>query len=284
MQEIIKKQFLVYNKLNNKISGDIYYPVEKRKIPAVIIMHGFKGYKDWGFFPYICKEIANSGAITLCFNFSYNGFVNGNNGLLDVDRFAQNTVSKELEDARAVIQAVNNGNIFRDSGIEKNWNGEIFLLGHSFGGAISILSMDFDNNINKLALWATIAKFDRYTDRQKREWKNKGVMEFVNGSTGQLLKMNYSFVEDFEQNTGKFSLTNAICKITVPVLIVHGAQDLTAPLKEGKTLADAGENGIVTFKIIRNTGHLFGIEHPMKTATDAFNKVLLTTKQFFGLT
>jgi len=38
-----------------------------------VYVHGFKGFKDWGFVPYIGETFASKGFAFLTFNFSHNG-------------------------------------------------------------------------------------------------------------------------------------------------------------------------------------------------------------------
>ncbi|MCK5087881.1 MAG: alpha/beta hydrolase, partial [Melioribacteraceae bacterium] len=40
---------------------------------CLIYIHGFKGFKDWGFVPYIGEYFANKGFFVITFNFSHNG-------------------------------------------------------------------------------------------------------------------------------------------------------------------------------------------------------------------
>jgi len=38
------------------LAGDLHTaPVP---VGAVLVVHGFKGFKDWGFFPYLCEAFA----------------------------------------------------------------------------------------------------------------------------------------------------------------------------------------------------------------------------------
>ena len=41
--------------------------------PCIIYVHGFKGFKDWGFVPYTCEYFAKNGFFVISFNFSHNG-------------------------------------------------------------------------------------------------------------------------------------------------------------------------------------------------------------------
>ena len=41
--------------------------------PAVLVAHGFKGFKDWGMFPWLAEQIAEAGLRAIRFDFSHNG-------------------------------------------------------------------------------------------------------------------------------------------------------------------------------------------------------------------
>ena len=55
------------------IRGDLRIPEGPPPRTAVVVVHGFKGFKDWGFFPHLCEEIAAGGHAVVSFNFSWNG-------------------------------------------------------------------------------------------------------------------------------------------------------------------------------------------------------------------
>ena len=40
---------------------------QKRPLPAVLILHGFKGFMDWGFFPLFQRGLAESGFLAVSF-------------------------------------------------------------------------------------------------------------------------------------------------------------------------------------------------------------------------
>jgi dienelactone hydrolase len=286
MNLLLDDNFLLVNNIGKQIKGDIRFPAGKSDLPAVIIIHGFKGFKDWGFIPYVAEKIAFSGAITITFNFSMNG-IDGSSDLLDrPEDFAENTITRQLSDALIVIDFFKNKYLPE---INDKWNGRIFLLGHSLGGAISLLISLHRDCIDKIALWAAISTFDRYTERQKKIWRKKGFMEFVNMKTSQALRLNLSYLEDFEQNEKEFSILDAASKFMNQLLIIHGEQDMTVPMKEALILEKAYlNNSNVTSKsllkkIIGNTGHTFGINHPFESSNASLNEAIKTTTEFFEL-
>ncbi|MBK6678611.1 MAG: hypothetical protein IPG53_00595 [Ignavibacteriales bacterium] len=47
----MKYNFLITTSAGNQIDCDLYTKARDESKPVVLIVHGFKGFKDWGFFP-----------------------------------------------------------------------------------------------------------------------------------------------------------------------------------------------------------------------------------------
>jgi hypothetical protein len=43
--------FILPDARNGPLRGDVYLPERARGAPVVVACHGFKGFKDWGFWP-----------------------------------------------------------------------------------------------------------------------------------------------------------------------------------------------------------------------------------------
>ncbi len=286
MNSLKQVKFELQNESGTVISGDIRYPSEKQGLPAVFILHGFKGFKDWGFLPYVSERIAEAGAVAVSFNFSYNGMEGTSDIVKYPDNFAGNTIGRQLADALRVVGEFPG---YAPQEVTAIWNGSKALLGHSLGGAISILTAARHGNIDRIALWGAISTFDWYSERQKKEWKKKGFMEFVNMKTGQTLRLNKSYLDDYEANRENYDLLKTLSGLAKPLLIVHGGQDLTVPVRESATLAAAylsgeGKTGkALTKRIIENTGHTFGINHPFETSNIFLDEAINCTLEFIGL-
>ena len=69
----MNKDFVLYTKKNEKIRIRCYGYENIESAPCIICVHGFKGFKDWGFWPYTGKFFAENGFFVLTFNFSHNG-------------------------------------------------------------------------------------------------------------------------------------------------------------------------------------------------------------------
>jgi pimeloyl-ACP methyl ester carboxylesterase len=245
-----------------------------RSSTCLILVHGFKGFKDWGFFPYIANHFADKGYFVLSFNFSHNGVDESVFNFTRLDKFAENTISLEVTELAQIIKAYKNG-FFKD-----NVFGKICLIGHSRGGAVSLLS-GLVEKVDAYIVWASVAKMDRYTDRQKIEWKKQGFVEVLNSRTNQLMQINVSLLEDIETNkNGSLSIENAVNNLNKPLLIVHGEQDLTVPIVEGEQVYNWSDKGISEFEKIHAAGHTFDIVHPFVGSNKKFDLVLLKTDEF----
>lgn len=243
---------------------------------CLIIVHGFKGFKEWGFFPYTVKHFADKGYFVLSFNFSHNGVDDGGIDFNRLDKFAENTISLEVSELVQVINAYKNGFFSNDV------NGKIGLVGHSRGGAVTLLS-GLIEKVDAYVDWASVAKLDRYTDRQKKEWKKQGFVEVLNSRTNQMMRMNVSLLEDIEKNkSGSLNIENAVKNLKRPLLIIHGEQDLTVPIGEGEQLFNWSDKTLTAFEKITACGHTFDIVHPFEGSNKKFDLVLLKTEEFIN--
>jgi len=262
------------------------YPETDKQFPLIIISHGFKGWKDWGFLPYISEQLAESGAITICFNYSLNGMIDGSVLVENPNDFASNTVSAELEDLDFLITSFIDGKIESTKKIDAIWNGEIFLLGHSMGGGISLLltsqqERSYHRMIKAISLWASVGKWDRYTARQKAEWRKTGYVEFLNNRTSQTLRIDIGWLNDMENHSYYLSLTAAAARLDVPALLVHGRQDKTIPISEIELLINSDKNNMLKTHYINTANHTFGSDMIMGNPSATLIEALDITKEFY---
>ena len=158
---MIRKSYTLQNKHNEDLLLDLRYDEGTRDAPTIIILHGFKGFKDWGFFPNLASRMTDSGYATVCFNFARNGIGNDLNNFTKLDKFAENTYSHELADMEIVLEAIKSGSIGKNI-IDSE---KLGLLGHSRGGAIAILTArEREEDFQALVTWASISNLFRYSE------------------------------------------------------------------------------------------------------------------------
>ena len=267
------------NKHGDKLNSTLRYPKEPgKRLPVVIFCHGFKGFKDWGCFPYILESFAESGFYSLGFNFSYNGTGPNHETEQEFTRlelFEKNTISRELDDLKSIIDYIENNEDIYNYDVNK-----ICLIGHSRGGADVIITASEDKRIKKLITLAAVDKLNYFSERILAEWKEKGFTEFENTRTKQMMRMSYDYVLDLEKNKDRFDLIEAIKKIKIPTLIIHGTEDLSVKYSAAENLYNATDKKNTKLELYEGTGHTFGSEHPFKRTFTVLENVIYNIVNF----
>jgi alpha-beta hydrolase superfamily lysophospholipase len=237
--------------------------------PAVGIVHGFKGFKDWGMVPRFADRLALAGLTAVSFNLSGSGVDDAGDFSLP-DRFGHNTFSAELDDVSHVIQALLQGQLGTAP------PSSFGLVGHSRGGGIAILQTARDRRIRALVTWAAISSVQRWSEHQRSAWRAAGRSEIENARTGQVLPLYTDVLDDIEQNADVLDIEAAAGRVSVPWLIIHGTQDESVRFAEARSLQSAG-NRATRLLPIENGGHTFGATHPWKSATPELESVFDAT-------
>src|SRR5262245_46416336 len=95
------------------VLADWYPPlIGDNSVKYVIVMsHGFKGHRRWGFIPLLAARLAVSGFGALAIDFSHNGRVPedgstaaGSAQVIAPSLFRANTIARELDDLAAVLR------------------------------------------------------------------------------------------------------------------------------------------------------------------------------------
>ncbi len=274
---MMRKSFTLINNSDEYIRGDLRYREDVRDAPAIILCHGFKGFKDWGFFPYVSEVLADAGYATVGFNFSRNGIGSDPLSFTELDKFADNHYSHELDDLHLVCQAIRDKKL-GDGIIDTN---KIGMLGHSRGGGICLLYCHRNGGVSALVTWASIAFVNRYTAEEIKLWKKNGFTEIENKRTKQIMRLNRILIDDIEKNKKDLDILNAASKIDLPVLIIHGEQDEAVPLDEGREIYNTLTTPEKQFEIIENASHTLNITHPMDSRSDQFETALDLTESWF---
>jgi len=266
---MLKQIVKIHSKKNLIINCNCFFKTQKLK-PLIIFTHGFKGFKDWGGFPYLMEKISSEEFGAVSYNFSHNGVSEKNPvEFTRLDLFSQNTFSLELNELSDVI------NFFSDNAddfmIDKN---RMALIGHSRGGGISILSAADDKRIKCLVTLSSVSGFDRYSDKLKLEWKKKGYIESENTRTKQLMRLNVSLLEDLENNKDTLNIISAASRLKIPALFIHGKEDLAVKYHEAEEIFESTDKQNKELFFIENTGHTFGVIHPFAGTTPAFDIVI----------
>lgn len=219
----------------------------------VVIIHGFKGFKDWGFFPFLGEALALSGFAACRFDMSRSGVGEDPERFDRLDLFAEDTYSTQLSDLNTVVEHLRTDPSLRSL--------PIFLLGHSRGGAIALLGSSSIDRLCGVITWSSISTVDRWDEAIKKQWRRDGFLEVTNQRTGQVMKVSTRILDDCEANGTHLDVLGAVRSLRTPLLIVHGASDETVAVDEAREIAsNALQPSLV---VIAGASHTFSAIHPL---------------------
>jgi len=253
--ELIKKlNIKLENAETRDFLADAIYHETDKKLPLVIFVHGYKGYKDWGAWNLMAEKFAEAGFFFVKFNSSHNGTtVEDPHNFSDLEAFGNNNYSKELSDLGVVID-----HFVKDPHVDDQ---RIILIGHSRGGGISIIKTFEDERINGLITLASVDTLERFPkDEALESWRKEGVYYVLNGRTKQEMPHYYQFYEDFEKNVHRFDVERATEMAKAFVLIIHGTNDESVSVKNAEHLHILNPNSELF--LVENADHTFGSKEP----------------------
>ena len=259
---------------------DVFFTPSRKPKPVVIFCHGYKGFKDWGAWNLAAKAFAEAGFFYLKFNFSHNGgTVENPIDFPNLEAFAQNNFSKELEDLENIINHVATTEQFQEEADGAN----ISLIGHSRGGGIVLIKAEENKRVKKVVTWASVSDYKKRFQEDSenfRRWKETGRIFVENGRTKQQMPHDWQFYEDFTQNEERLTIKRAISHLEKPCLLVHGSEDPTVSFVEAKKLKRWNQNAQLV--LIENANHVFGASHPWNEAKlpSHLQQVIQTTTSF----
>lgn len=212
MNRMIKKISLKNNK-GQKIAGIFNIPKGSGPFPAVIICHGFKGYKEQGHLRTLATELARNGIAALRFDFG-NGVGKSYGKMEDI------SLTQYLEDLKVVVDFIS-----KQKFVDKKRLG---LTGHSLGGQLVFHYAPADKRVKALVgLAGSYYRGKGRTGLEKKaisqmaEAKKTGYF-FINS---ERTKKRYKIKIDFYFDLIKHDTIKQIKKIKIPSLLLHGSKD-----------------------------------------------------------
>ncbi|WP_062053668.1 alpha/beta hydrolase family protein [Aquimarina longa] len=278
-----RKNIIVKGKHQKPILTDVFYNDDKNLKPVIIFCHGYKGFKDWGAWNMVAETFANAGFFFVKFNFSHNGgTVEQPIDFPDLEAFGANNYIKELDDLETIIDWItSSGFEFRNVIVSSN----ISLIGHSRGGGIATIKASEDSRIAKLITWASVSDYKKRFPKEDalEHWKQARVLYIENSRTKQQMPHYFQFYTSFIENEERLTISRAVIKNQVPHLIIHGTNDPTVTVQEGKDLHSWGSN--TKLFLVEGADHIFGAKHPWikNTLPKHLKKIVQKTITFISL-
>ena len=195
-----------------------------------VLGHGVTGNKDRPFVVALAEGLAAAGIHALRFSFAGNGASEG--------RFADATISKEVEDLGAVLSALDGYSVC--------------YVGHSMGGAVGVLRASLDERIRLLVSLAGMVHTHAFAEREfGEEVPDEGCMWDEPDCP-----LSQAYMDDMAQID---TVVRRGAEIVVPWLLVHGSEDDVVPIADSHDiLARARDNAELV--AIDGADHVFS-EH-----------------------
>ena len=236
---------------------------------AVLLCHGFRGYKDWGFIPLLASTIAAEGIPAAAFNMSGSGIAGHDGAFIERERFRRNTYAAELEDidrvARWLAARAGSAPSSSRAGAAQSASRagaapgaiRLGLIGHSRGGAMALIYAASHPEVRTLVSLAAPSRVGVWPDRAFEAWRAHRPHIVHDFRTRTELELGPEILEDIERSRARYDLHAAAASLTIPYLVVQGGRDRSVPAQEGRTLASWGPPATTELAIIEGAGHSF---------------------------
>ena len=96
--------------------------------------------------------------------------------------------------------------------------------------------------------------------KKLKKWEEMDVAYIYNGRTKQNMPIYFQFYENCKENTKRLNIQDAVSKMSIPHLVVHGSHDPTVLIDEANALKSW--NSDINLHIIKGANHVFDGCHP----------------------
>ncbi len=223
--------------------------------PAVLLLHGFKGFKDYAFLPVFAERLARSGFVAVTATVSGAG-VDAAGDFTRPERFRRNTYSRELDDLHVIAAALGDGAL--DVAPPTN----LGLVGHSRGGGMALLLARDLAAVGAVVTWSAIGRVRRHTEQELAAWRRLGTITILHQRLRIRLPLDWEVAEDaLRHEHDRLDIPAAAASLGRPWRQLHGTADTTVPFSEAEELARCAGAGheLVPFE---GVDHTFGAKHP----------------------
>lgn len=238
---------------------DFTFEENEIKKPVVLFLHGFKGFKDWGHFPLISSYFAKHGCFAIKMNFSHNGTSpDAPYDFVDLHAFGENNFSIEMDDVADVLDYLHTSRNAYQKEMDLN---NVYVMGHSRGGAIALLSAAQSNWIKGAITMAAVSDLEKWMLKfDSEKWMTEGSIIIRNGRTNQDMPMHFQMVENYYDNENRLNTRKVLPYTNKPIIAFHGTNDEALDLSMLDELKDM--NTKIDTHIIKGANHTFGGKHP----------------------
>ena len=253
------EKVIIENIKGLKLATIIERPEGGRIFPFVILLHGFKGYKEEPTYAELSKELLKIGCGSIRFDAS--GF-----GESEGDFQKEYRLTNYISDAEKVYEW-----LLRQDFVDK---GRIGVMGQSMGGAQALILAANHPEIKAVVsvsppdLFATRDDFGRKLD----EWKRKGYIEIESSRAGKI-----KVPLDYALDASKYDIRKYAERIKFPKLFILGLDDVTVVPEQTRDVFRAAPEPKELLEIK-------GMDHFYKNDREILDKVNEYIVEFFKKT
>ncbi|MFZ2299735.1 MAG: alpha/beta hydrolase [Candidatus Moraniibacteriota bacterium] len=231
--------------IKNRKGQNISVVIDKNENTSSLafVTHGLGGFKEQLHIRVLADVLKENGYTVISFD-TTNTFGKSDGNYSDA------TTTNYYEDLEDVIGWAKDNFQYKDPFV---------LAGHSIGGlSISLFAEKYPNEVKALVPVSVVVSGTLWRQAQDKEmlenWEKKGIWirEASNSSSGKQKILKWAFAEDIM----KYDLLNNVEKLTMPVLLIVGDQDLTTPVSHQKIFFEQLP-GKKELHIIKSASHVF---------------------------
>lgn len=235
------------------ILGDTHLPDAPAR-GTLVICHGFKGYKDYGFFPRLADAAAHAGLVAHRFNFSHSGMTRRLDVFERPDLFERDTWNRQVYDLEQVAAFA--------ATCPEALQLPIVVFGHSRGGVTALLAAARGLPVAGVVTAAAPDAACSLDDDQKAILRRDGRLLSPSARTGQDLYVGRAWLDQIEADPSAHDPRLAIARLRQPCLVIHGDADPTVPVRAARSLVAASDQR-AELRLIPNANHTFNVVNPL---------------------
>lgn len=227
--------------------------VSAKKIPLVIVMHGFMSNKNDPIVSLVSAELEKRGIASIRFDFNGHGESDGD--------FVKMTVPNEIEDAKAVY----------DYASKLGWVSSISLAGHSQGGVVASMTAG-ELGAKKVRVLGLLAPAAVLREDAIRGNTQGATYDSLNPPEYVELWNGLHLGRDYITTARTLKIFETAQKFTGPVCLLHGTGDVIAPYSYSERYEEGYKKS--EFHLFDGDDHVFSknLQTVAETAAEFFKK------------
>jgi pimeloyl-ACP methyl ester carboxylesterase len=207
---------------------------------TVLIIPGFLGYTEWGFYPSLAKILAGRDYVVISFNHSTGGTGENGKPYSGLANLKNTTIERDISDVARIFKALKENEI---PGLPDLSKLPVIPVGHSKGGAIGILASSGEPSVAALVSVNGTSDLLRIPKEKIYEIIERGYQEKTLPGTKITIRVTNEYWKQLIENPGRYDVFHVLKSLTKKILFVQGILDDKIPVSEAKAMYEAAPPG-----------------------------------------